>query len=87
MANLGYWDWDFTTNEHWVNERWLSFLGLSDHEIINQSTDWSERIHPKDRVIAQRAIEQTIKDKHPYTIEFRMKHKNGDWVWIEGLGI
>lgn len=85
-ADLGYWDWNYETHEHWVNDRWLSFLGLKRSDIEDKSTDWSERIHPMDRPIAQHAVEQTIKDRLPYVIEFRMKHKDGHWVWIEGSG-
>jgi diguanylate cyclase (GGDEF)-like protein/PAS domain S-box-containing protein len=85
-ANLGYWDWNYETHEHWVNDRWLSFLGLKRSDIKDKSTDWIERIHPMDRPIAEHAIEQTIKDHLPYVIEFRMRHKDGHWVWIEGSG-
>jgi predicted signal transduction protein with EAL and GGDEF domain len=49
-------------------------------------TDWSERIHPEDRMIAQKAVEYTIKNNLPYVIEFRMRHADGHWVWIEGSG-
>jgi diguanylate cyclase (GGDEF)-like protein len=36
--------------------------------------------------IAQKALEQTMSDSQPYVIEFRMKHKDGHYVWIEGSG-
>lgn len=49
-------------------------------------TDWSERIHPEDKMIAQKAVEYTIKNNLPYVIEFRMRHADGHWVWIEGSG-
>lgn len=85
-ANLGYWDWNYQTNQQWVNDQWLSFLGLERSDIKEEITDWSEAIHPEDMLISQKAIEQTIKEGKPYTIEFRMRHKEGHWVWIEGSG-
>jgi len=85
-ADLGYWDWDYASNKQWVNDRWLEFLGLSRTDIEEDITDWSQRIHPEDMSIAQQAIQSTIKDAEPYTIEFRMRHANGEWVWIEGSG-
>jgi len=85
-ADLGYWDWDYVSNKQWVNERWLSFLGLYRADIQGDATDWSQRIHPEDMPIAQKAIEATIQNGKPYTIEFRMRHANGEWVWIEGSG-
>jgi len=85
-ANLGYWDWDYVTHKHVVNDTWLSFLGLQRKDIHLMDTDWSERIHPDDRIIAQKAVENTIYNNQPYVIEFRMRHADGHWVWIEGSG-
>jgi len=85
-ANLGYWDWNYVTNEHLVNDKWLEFLGLSREDIKNNVTDWSALIHPEDKVLAQQAIEKAMLDFQPYVIEFRMRHRDGHWIWIEGSG-
>lgn len=85
-ANLGYWDWDYKSDKQVVNDKWLSFLGLQPDDIEYDIQDWSSRIHPDDMPIAQRALEQTMSDSQPYVIEFRMKHKDGHYVWIEGSG-
>jgi len=85
-ANLGYWDWDYVNNKHVVNDKWLEFLGLSRMDIQDKVSDWSELIHPEDKMVTQRAIQKAIFDFLPYVIEFRMKHKDGHWVWIEGSG-
>ena len=85
-ANLGYWDWNYQTNQQLVNDKWLEFLGLSREDIKNDVTDWSQRIHPEDMLIAKKVVDQTIKDSKPYVIEFRMRHRDGHWVWIEGSG-
>lgn len=69
-ANLGYWDWNYETNSQIVNDTWLSFLGLQRDDIA----------------ITKNAIAQTVQDFTPYVIEFRMLHKDGHWVWIEGSG-
>lgn len=85
-ANLGYWDWDYQNNHHIVNDTWLDFLGLKREDIKNDVTDWSGLIHPADKIVVQQAIEQTLIDFKPYVVEFRMRHANGNWVWIEGSG-
>lgn len=85
-ANLGYWDWDYVNHKHVVNDTWLSFLGLKRSDIHEIDTDWSERIHPEDKIITQKAVESTIRNNQPYVIEFRMLHIDGHWVWIEGSG-
>lgn len=85
-ANLGYWDWDYVNHKHVVNDTWLSFLGLKRSDINEIDADWSERIHPEDKIITQKAVESTIRNNQPYVIEFRMLHSDGHWVWIEGSG-
>jgi len=85
-ANLGYWDWNYVTNVHTVNDIWLSFLGLTRKDTEGRVMDWEDRIHPMDQMFAKRAIEQTIRHNLPYVIEFRMRHLDGHWVWIEGSG-
>ena len=85
-ADLGYWDWNYQTNQQLVNDKWLEFLGLSREDIKEDVTDWSQRIHPEDRIMTQKVVAQTIKDSKPYVIEFRMRHHDGQWIWIEGSG-
>lgn len=85
-ADLGFWDWDYATGHHEVSTRWLSILGLKQEEIVNQLCDWSERIHQEDKVHVQKTVNHAINNKIPYRVEFRMRHKNGHWVWIEGSG-
>ena len=85
-ANLGYWDWNYVTNEHIVNKQWLDFLGLDIKDMKNNVNDWVDLIHPDDRIITQNAIAKTLKNFQPYVIEFRMRHHDGHWVWIEGSG-
>ena len=85
-AELGYWDHNYTTGEHTVNNRWLEMLGLTRDDIINNVSDWQTRLHPDDREYLKTVIKNTIKNKKSYSADFRMKHKDGHWVWIQGSG-
>ena len=85
-ANLGYWDWDYQTGRHTVNDRWLEMLGLSRDDIKHTVDDWDERIHPGDRERMVSVIERCISERTGYVEEFRMLHKDGHWVWIQGSG-
>jgi len=64
-AQLGYWDWDYQTGEHVVNDRWLEILGLSPGDIENNVTDWDMRIHPDDKNRMIAIVEEAIKKKKP----------------------
>ena len=85
-ANLGMWDWYYLTGQHDVSDRWLDILGLDPADVIGKKGDWSERIHPDDRSRVDQAIQHAIDNDVPYRIEFRMKHSDGSWIWIEGSG-
>jgi len=85
-ASLGYWNWNYQTGEHTVDCIWMDILGLSENDLTNNIADWDRLIHQEDKVRVLPIIEQAIIDKKTYVIEFRMQHKNGDWVWIQGSG-
>jgi PAS domain S-box-containing protein len=85
-SSLGYWDWNYQTGANIVNDHWLEILGLERREIKNDISDWSSRVHPDDLKIAKDTVSECIKNKQPYTTEFRMRHKKGHWVWIQGSG-
>lgn len=85
-AQLGYWDWDYVTGKHQVNQRWLDMLGLTADDLDHYVSDWDHRIHPDDQDRVRGIIAKHIASNKPYVVEFRMQHKNGHWVWIRGSG-
>jgi diguanylate cyclase (GGDEF)-like protein/PAS domain S-box-containing protein len=85
-SQLGYWDWNLNTKEHFVNDRWLEILGLDRSDIKNHESDWADRIYKKDQERIEPTILEAIEKKEPYTVEFRMQHKEGHYVWIQGSG-
>lgn len=85
-ANLGFWDWNYQTGEHQVNDRWLEILGLKRSDIKNHIDDWETHIHPDDKQRMIDTVNQHIKTGATYVAEFRMRHKDGHWVWIQGSG-
>ncbi len=85
-ASLGYWDWNWQTGKHHVNERWLDMLGLCRDDETQHESDWSSRVNPEDREIIMPVIQEHIEAGGTYVVEFRMRHKRGHWVWVQGSG-
>lgn len=85
-AELGYWDWNYPTGHYEVNDRWLEILGLNREDVRNDVSDWETRIHPDDKEQLFTVVDESIKNNKPYVADFRMKHKNGQWIWIQGSG-
>ncbi|MGY6276639.1 PAS domain-containing protein [Methylomonas sp. MgM2] len=85
-AGLGYWDWDYTTAKVQVNSRLLDMIGLDMDELDHDLSDWGRRIHPADREQVQSVIAKHIASNTPYTVEFRIRHKKGHWIWVQCSG-
>lgn len=85
-AQLGYWDWNYQTGEHYVNDRWLSMLGLTREDINNDVSDWEALIHPEDKQYMLDTVQAHIQSGESYAADFRMRHRDEYWVWIEGSG-
>ncbi len=82
-ANDGLWDWDIEANSVYFSPRWKAMLGYEDAEIPNRYEEWEKRIHPQDRGATLAALNDYLaRKKDHYSVEFRMRHKNGDWIWI-----
>lgn len=82
-GNVGLWEWNIRTNEHYCSPEWKRQLGYEDDEIGNELIEWESRLHPDD---FERTI-QFVKDyiSHPegyYECEFRLRHKDGSYRWI-----
>lgn len=85
-AKLGYWDWDYNSGKIIVNDEWLLMLGLSRKDFSNDFTAWKKRLHPNDVKFMQNTIRSHLQSGKDFVTEFRAKHENGSWVWIQGSG-
>lgn len=86
-ANDGLWDWNIVTNEVYYSPRWKSMLGYGEDEILPTYDEWERRVHPDDLSHALEKINRCLDSPGPsLETEFRMRHKNGDWVNILARG-
>ena len=82
------WDWDITTGEALLSERWKAMLGYSNNEFTDNFSAWSAQIHPEDKPHVLSSLNDYLTNVSTnYAVEFRMHHKNGEWIWILARGI
>lgn len=82
-AKDGIWDWNLVTNEVYFSPQYKKMIGYEDHEMANDFAEWEARIHPEDLPTAKSKVEEYLGGKtDSYEYEFRMKHKNGQYLWI-----
>lgn len=82
-SQLGFWDWDIKKNRVIRNERWASMLGYSLQDIEFTVKQWIDFIHPDDREMAYKSIQDCLEGSSPlHSVEYRMQTKDGQYKWI-----
>jgi diguanylate cyclase (GGDEF)-like protein/PAS domain S-box-containing protein len=87
-ADIGTWEWNALTGKVIFNERWAEMLGYSLQELEPISLDtWEQRLHPDDvNKTKEMLMRCSVGKTETLECEFRMQHKNGDWIWILDRG-
>lgn len=83
-ADLGIWDHVIGTGKTFYSRKWKLILGYYPDEIEDDFSIWEELLHPEDKERMVHFMSDFIKsDLLIYDAEFRMRHKNGHYVWIK----
>lgn len=83
-SGTGLWDWNTETNDVVFSEEWIRQLGYESAEISNSFETWTRLLHPKDREAALAYTRNYVSNREgDYRQEFRLKHKDGEYRWIE----
>jgi PAS domain S-box-containing protein len=86
-GNVGLWDWDLRTNRAHFSPEWKSQLGHADADIGDDFSEWECRLHPDDRANAVAVARRALEAPYPaYRSEFRLRHKDGSYVWVLAQG-
>jgi len=91
-SNTGAWEYFPKENQFDCNDVYFSMLGRD----INDFTDpdskkldnvWTELIHPGDKTeVSSRFFDYLVNPVGMFECFFRMKHGNGEWIWICSRG-
>jgi PAS domain S-box-containing protein len=84
----GTWEWNIETGETIYNKRWAQLLGYDIDEIKPHKVSTGfELMHPDDIAGTDAKLNQYFRGECDlYEAEFRMKHKNGNWIWLQDRG-
>lgn len=83
----GLWDWDVPGNKVSYSDVWKTMLGYKPHEIEDSFESWEKLLHPEDIEYARAEIEDYLNGEvENYVAEFRMRAKNGLYLWILSVG-
>jgi len=87
-SGLGVWDHGLKENQFYYSDTWRQIRGhAADAETDSSYNVWIETIHPDDRdMLADFIKRQNAGDPTAITCEYREKHADGQYIWIECRG-
>jgi diguanylate cyclase (GGDEF)-like protein/PAS domain S-box-containing protein len=86
-SGLGLWDWDVRNDLFLHNEVVRQQLGYAPGGLGESGEAWRNLIHRDDAERLISAVEAHFRrETAGYECEFRVRHKNGQWVWLLSRG-
>ncbi len=87
-SSSGVWEYRADLDQWYCSDIWRQMRGIGPDEPIPSETDaWLQRIHPEDRERVAHCVErQTAGDPDFMTFDYREKHADGHYLWIECRG-
>ncbi|MCX6950877.1 MAG: PAS domain-containing protein [Verrucomicrobia bacterium] len=84
----GFFDLNLATDRVRFSPAWKKILGYRETELPDTLDTWHQLIHPEDSSAAPDKVgRKLVVGARPFSVEFRMKHRLGHWVWIQCIGL
>jgi PAS domain S-box-containing protein len=84
-SSVGLWDFDIVTNELYWSDRFKGMVGVQE-EFTGKLEEFTERLHPEDKVETLRAFNAHLENKSPYVVEYRFQKADGNYMWVHAEG-
>ncbi|MEZ4869207.1 MAG: ATP-binding protein [Caldilineaceae bacterium] len=85
-GKMATWDWDIPHGHVIWSEGLEPMLGLTRGAFGGTFAAFRDLVHPADRARVEAAVEQAIRERTEYQLEFRMMHVDGHVSWVEARG-
>lgn len=87
----GIWEWSVEDNSFFYSKSCLEPLGIEvtendDSRGMNQFNLYRDHVLAEDRPLYDLALRKHLKQEAPYDVEYRMRTKNNEIIWIRSKG-
>ena len=73
---------------HFLDHEFEKVTGfLAESFLGNSKNDFDSLIHFQDREMVRQEIDRCISENRVWNIEYRLKHVNGDYIWVKEYGL
>jgi two-component system, cell cycle sensor histidine kinase and response regulator CckA len=85
---IGFFDLNLASDQVHFSPVWKRLLGYAPSELPDTLETWHELIHPDDSGASPDKVgRKSAAGSKPFSVEFRMRHHRGHWVWMQCVGV
>lgn len=87
-SNQAAWSFNVVNEEFFHCSNWRRIRGIPEDEVLQMDTEsWIQTVHPDDQKHVLEALQEQNSGQKPFSVfQYREKHRDGRWIWIESRG-
>ena len=85
-GRMGAWSRSMQTDEVWWSRELEEIFGLPPNGFGGTHRGYLDFVHDDDRANVERTVQGAIAERKDYVLDFRFRHADGSWRWMEGRG-
>lgn len=85
-GRMGWWSRDMATDQVTWSAELAEIVGLPPGAFGGDERAFYALVHPDDAPAVAREVEAAVAEHRDYVVEFRYRHADGSWRWMEGRG-
>jgi PAS domain S-box-containing protein len=71
----------------YVNDHIEKMTGYPAADFLSGKINVTQLYHPEDAGMIQMQVDKAVKEKRRYHLRYRIRHRTGEWRWIDEVGI
>src|SRR6266404_3450869 len=86
ISHTGSWGWNVSNGKVAWSEEHFRIFGFDPEKTEPSFQLFSETVHPEDRLFIKRSLDEAVKEKRGFNIEFRIALSDGSSKHVQGVG-